>query len=573
MLIDINRSIKNGYTPREFRMNSSHLQGKLTIGQPGDKYEQEADEVAAQVVQRINEPQTPSTNKSTIQTRPFPVENQNQQNPETNQQFFEFPRFKPGETIENINRSIENGYTPRESPLYSIQRKSATPIPEGVQRESVEEMRRKESETSLQGSSELSGGIQRQMIEGSKPNVQADFETSLNQAKGGGSSLDKAFREKVEPEMGADFSDVKVHSGSEADKLSKEIQAKAFTTGQDIFFRQGEYEPGSRGGQELLAHELTHVVQQNQGVRAKSDIKGFSQLSSEEQLSQLNQDQDLLSQNPFSNPGRYSGLMPWKPRSKNPNDNDESQRQKSITIVEESACDICEVAEQYNVPAEAIAGAILWEGIENPYPALRSWYFPEGPVGGRTNITGKIHPYEGSIAEEVEREGRVPPLVSSPSVDLVAARTYRLRHSYMAIVYIAAILDREAERFQTASRSTREQLGTLYGDFYIRDQAGLLCAFYQGVDPIGAAVAMERRRAFFSATRDLENDTPRPDLDRIQNAAMGAWVSEFRWWIREILFQSASGCSCNFSGDPPAIPPSLVPVVQEQFPHLLDRYH
>ena len=270
MIENINRSIENGYTPREFKMNSNPLQGKLTIGEPGDKYEQEADEVAAQVVQRINEPETPPSNKSTIQTKPFSVENQNQQNPETNQQFFEFPRFKPGEMIENINRSIENGYTPRESPLYSIQKKSTTPIVGGVQRESVAEMRRKESQTSLQGSSELSGGIQRQMIEGSKPNVQADFETSLNQAKGGGSSLDKAFREKVEPEMGADFSDVKVHSGSEADKLSKEIQAKAFTTGQDIFFRQGEYEPGSRGGQELLAHELTHVIQQNQGVRAKT---------------------------------------------------------------------------------------------------------------------------------------------------------------------------------------------------------------------------------------------------------------------------------------------------------------
>ena len=124
-------------------------------------------------------------------------------------------------------------------------------------------MKRKESETSLQGNSDLSGGIQRQIREGSMPNVQADFETSLNQAKGGGSSLDKAFREKVEPEMGADFSDVKVHTDSEADKLSKAIQAKAFTTGKDIFFSKGTYEPGNRGGQELLAHELTHVVQQN----------------------------------------------------------------------------------------------------------------------------------------------------------------------------------------------------------------------------------------------------------------------------------------------------------------------
>ena len=76
--------------------------------------------------------------------------------------------------------------------------------------------------------------------------MQADFEQNLNQAKGGGSPLDTAFRAKVEPAMGADFSEVKVHTDSDADKLSKAIQAKAFTTQKDIFFRQGEYEPGSR---------------------------------------------------------------------------------------------------------------------------------------------------------------------------------------------------------------------------------------------------------------------------------------------------------------------------------------
>jgi hypothetical protein len=67
--------------------------------------------------------------------------------------------------------------------------------------------------------------------------------------------------------MGADFSGVKVHTDAQSDQLNQSIQAKAFTTGQDVFFRQGEYNPGSRGGQELIAHELTHVVQQKGGER------------------------------------------------------------------------------------------------------------------------------------------------------------------------------------------------------------------------------------------------------------------------------------------------------------------
>ena len=56
---------------------------------------------------------------------------------------------------------------------------------------------------------------------------------------------------------------MRVHTGPRADSLNHTLQAKAFTTGQDIFFRQGAYNPASSGGQELLAHELTHVVQQN----------------------------------------------------------------------------------------------------------------------------------------------------------------------------------------------------------------------------------------------------------------------------------------------------------------------
>ena len=66
--------------------------------------------------------------------------------------------------------------------------------------------------------------------------------------------------------MGADFSGVRVHTGGEAHQLNEQLSAKAFTTGNDIFFRGGEYNPQSGSGQELLAHELTHVVQQSSGA-------------------------------------------------------------------------------------------------------------------------------------------------------------------------------------------------------------------------------------------------------------------------------------------------------------------
>lgn len=66
--------------------------------------------------------------------------------------------------------------------------------------------------------------------------------------------------------MGQDFSGVRVHTSPEADNLNRQLGAKAFTTGSDTFFRNGAYDPYSSSGQMLIAHELTHTVQQASGA-------------------------------------------------------------------------------------------------------------------------------------------------------------------------------------------------------------------------------------------------------------------------------------------------------------------
>jgi hypothetical protein len=67
----------------------------------------------------------------------------------------------------------------------------------------------------------------------------------------------------MEQVFGTDFSGVKIHHDGESDALNRSLQARAFTVGNDVFFSQGAYNPTSSNGQKLLAHELTHVVQQN----------------------------------------------------------------------------------------------------------------------------------------------------------------------------------------------------------------------------------------------------------------------------------------------------------------------
>lgn len=96
--------------------------------------------------------------------------------------------------------------------------------------------------------------------------VEDETATRIERERGGGEALDEAVQKQMGSALGFDFSQVKVHASPEADALNRELGAEAFTTGNDIYFREGAYDPGTSSGQELLAHEMTHVVQQSSGL-------------------------------------------------------------------------------------------------------------------------------------------------------------------------------------------------------------------------------------------------------------------------------------------------------------------
>jgi Domain of unknown function (DUF4157)/Bacterial toxin 4 len=91
---------------------------------------------------------------------------------------------------------------------------------------------------------------------------------AIESARGGGSGLPTVLRTEMEHHLGVDLSGVRLHTDPSAATLAGAVQAEAFTTGSDIFFAAGRYDPGSPGGKELLAHELTHVAQQADGGHA-----------------------------------------------------------------------------------------------------------------------------------------------------------------------------------------------------------------------------------------------------------------------------------------------------------------
>ncbi|HEY9737029.1 MAG TPA: DUF4157 domain-containing protein, partial [Trichocoleus sp.] len=90
----------------------------------------------------------------------------------------------------------------------------------------------------------------------------SQIESRLQSSRGGGQPLPNATRDFMESRFGNDFSGVRVHTNAESVQMNQSLQAQAFTHGNDIYFNSGKYNPESSRGKRLLAHELTHTIQQ-----------------------------------------------------------------------------------------------------------------------------------------------------------------------------------------------------------------------------------------------------------------------------------------------------------------------
>jgi hypothetical protein len=114
----------------------------------------------------------------------------------------------------------------------------------------------------------LSEFIQRK--ESSGATVASDaMSRQLSSGRGGGNNMDAGTKNFMETRFGTDFSSVKIHTGGEAANMNRELNAHAFTLGNDIYFNEGKYQPASDSGKFLLAHELTHTIQQSGRIGRK----------------------------------------------------------------------------------------------------------------------------------------------------------------------------------------------------------------------------------------------------------------------------------------------------------------
>jgi hypothetical protein len=201
---------KKSQTPQKSGEDFFGVQAKLSIGKSNDKYEVEADKMADTVV----------SNKQKNNTDAF---------------------FNPSPTVQrklanDIQKQEENDI--QEKPLAQ----KITPV--------------------VQLAAEKEETVQMRSNNDTKTASSSGIENKLNSSKNGGSPLQETTKTEMESGFGADFSKVRVHSDANAVQMNKELGSQAFANGNNVYFNEGKYNPNSQDGKHLLAHELTHTVQQ-----------------------------------------------------------------------------------------------------------------------------------------------------------------------------------------------------------------------------------------------------------------------------------------------------------------------
>ncbi|WP_278010214.1 eCIS core domain-containing protein [Flavobacterium gyeonganense] len=201
------------------------VQAKLSVGKSNDKYEAEADRMADKVVS--NKQNNAST--SFFSAAPIVQKNQGTEVKKEDQTENEVQQKPLAATVNPLQwQSIQKCDCDNEN----IQKKEE----DGTQTETT---------------------------------ANADFEKKLNSTKGGGTALSEDTKAEMESGFDTDFSNVRIHNDSSAVQMNQEIGAQAFASGNDIYFNEGKYNPESTSGKHLIAHELTHTVQQTGTIQRK----------------------------------------------------------------------------------------------------------------------------------------------------------------------------------------------------------------------------------------------------------------------------------------------------------------
>ncbi len=222
------------------------IQPKLRVNKPDDSYEKEADLIADRVVNTPDPKVAPTAIAA----------------PEVQRQ--EEGKEEEEETVQTASMHIQRMADGEQDEDGTIQTKDSGDTQGntiGAQATSLTYKQTVQAYSAQRPSSRYHSDVV-QLSGRGPPAGAAQFQSKLHNSTSGGRPMARTVGNFMSSRFGADFSAVRIHTDTSAQQMSKQVNAHAFTYGNHIYFNSGKYDPGSKSGQTLLAHELTHTIQQ-----------------------------------------------------------------------------------------------------------------------------------------------------------------------------------------------------------------------------------------------------------------------------------------------------------------------
>jgi hypothetical protein len=281
-------------THEESKQHTSFFQTQLKTGEKGDKYEKEADDAAGKVANKVPASPEPVVQKQDIsavqmsslkENEEKTVQKQVEEEEKPVQKAEKKEEEKPIQKTEKKEeeRPVQKEEKKEEDkPVQKVEKKEEEkPIQKAEKKEEekpIQKAEKKEEEKPVQkAEAEENKEVQpkheeeeknehppimHKKKEGKGPDKGSDISEKIKKTKGKGQQMSEKTIRQMEQAFGADFNNVTIHTDEQSASLNKEMHSIAFTNGSDIYFAEGQYNPDSSSGKTLLAHELTHVIQQ-----------------------------------------------------------------------------------------------------------------------------------------------------------------------------------------------------------------------------------------------------------------------------------------------------------------------
>lgn len=242
------------------KKDDAFFQTKLEVGKKDDKQEKEADNVADKVQKKSEEKEKPD-----VQTKSKEDEKQGDK-PAVSPQA---PKGKDDEKKKVSKKEDDKKEADVQKKGKDEEEKPVQKMSDGDKKEDKTAVSKKEDSGKVEKDEPV---MKKESAASHAAPHKISLEERIKRSKGKGQSLPDQTKSFLETELGVDLSEVVIHTDAEAIAMNKELNALAFTNGFDIYFNAGQYQPDSKAGQKLLAHELTHVIQQT-GVSKKKNKK------------------------------------------------------------------------------------------------------------------------------------------------------------------------------------------------------------------------------------------------------------------------------------------------------------